>query len=116
MSNEKWTALQKQFVLRPSRLTGDISPDDWLVVDEREIVVAVVSPETYWETDDPVAAKTRAYLIAVAPEMANILREVAQLPSLLDGTNRSAVVISDDLRRRIHEVRLKINGYDEWPY
>ena len=98
MNDEKWIALQRRFVSRSPRITGEISPDDWLVVDERETVVAVISPETYWETNDPSTAQTRAHLMATAPEMAALLREIAQLPPLLDGTNRSAVVITDDLR------------------
>lgn len=53
---------------------------------------------------------------AAAPEMADLLREIAQLPQLLDGTDRSAVVITSDLRQRIGEVLLRLNGYDEWPY
>ena len=122
--NDKWTAVQistwpREFVSRPPRtrlLTGGISPDDWSIVDEREIVVAMVSPETYWETNDPVTAQTRAHLMATAPEMAALLREIAQLPPLLDGTNRSAVVITDDLRQRIGEVLLKSKGFEEWPY
>lgn len=57
-----------------------------------------------------------AWLIVAAPEMADLLREIAQLPQLLDGIDRSAVVITSDLRQRIGEVLLRLNGHDEWPY
>ena len=65
---------------------------------------------------DSAEAEDNARKMVAAPEMADILREIAQLPQLLDGTDRSAVVITADLRQRIGEVLLRLNGFDEWPY
>lgn len=65
---------------------------------------------------DSAEAEDNARKMVAAPEMAGILREIAQLPQLLDGIDRSAVVITGDLRQRINEVLLRLNGYNEWPY
>ena len=79
MSDETWIALQRRCLPRALPVVTKTSSDDWLVVDERETVVAVVSPEIDWETNDPSTAQTRAYLIAAAPEMYELLEEYAQI-------------------------------------
>lgn len=79
MNDETWIALQRRCLPRALPMVTQTSSDDWLVVDERETVVAVISPETYWATNDSTTAEARAYLIAAAPEMYELLEEYAQI-------------------------------------
>lgn len=65
-----------------------------------------------WDGTYQGPTEANAHLIAAAPEMADLLRDIAQLPPLLDGTDRSAVVITHDLRQRLGEVLLRLNGAD----
>lgn len=107
MNIDTWTAVQRRFVSRLPRITGEISPDNWLVVDERGVVVVTVSPETYWETDDPVAAQTRAYLLAAAPEMYELIESLSTAYDH-DKSSHDLAATLYDLRCRALQLLAKI--------